>query len=74
MMAKSAPRRITALGRTQTVAEWAKETGLSAAAIAMRLHHGWEPERAVTEPIEPNRRLITVYSASIWVRSARQSG
>lgn len=41
-------RRLTAFGRTQTISEWAEETGLHFNCIDKRLKRGWEPERAVT--------------------------
>jgi hypothetical protein len=45
-------RHITALGRTQTIAEWSLETGLSQGAIGARLNrYGWSEEDAVTRPL-----------------------
>lgn len=40
---------ITALGRTQTLAQWCRETGLRREKISNRLKRGWSEERAVTE-------------------------
>ena len=46
----SAPRAITALGRTMSVKQWAEETGLPYSTISTRLWIGWSPEDAVTYP------------------------
>lgn len=42
---------LTFNGRTQTIAQWAKETGISWGTIAARLRSGWTVERALTEKI-----------------------
>ncbi len=41
-------------GKTQTVAEWARETGLIYQTIRQRLKHGWSVAEALTLP--PDRR------------------
>jgi hypothetical protein len=43
-------RMITAFGRTMTLSEWAKESGLFRSVIARRLDKGWAPEDAVSRP------------------------
>lgn len=48
--------RITALGKTLTVTEWAKETGLSGNCLRSRLYAGWSPEEIVTLPPDRRRR------------------
>lgn len=40
---------ITANGKTQTIAEWARESGISPSTIRSRIRSGWEPSRAVTQ-------------------------
>lgn len=40
---------VTANGKTQTIAEWSRETGLSPSTIRSRIRSGWEPARAVTQ-------------------------
>lgn len=45
----STPRKVTAHGRTQTVTEWARETGIPVQTILKRLENGWDPERSVTQ-------------------------
>jgi hypothetical protein len=40
--------QLTALGRTQTIADWARETGFSKITIRGRIKRGWPPERALT--------------------------
>lgn len=46
----SAPRPITALGRTMSIKQWAEETGLSYSTICTRLWIGWPPDDAVSYP------------------------
>jgi hypothetical protein len=41
-------RRVTHDGRTQTVAQWARELGVQPEAIGRRLRRGWSVERAFT--------------------------
>jgi len=43
------PRNITVDGRTQSILEWATETGIPRRTIFMRLTRGWDAARAVTE-------------------------
>jgi hypothetical protein len=38
-------------GRTQTIAQWAKVTGLSYNVIRYRILHGWTIEHALTHPV-----------------------
>lgn len=49
---------ITFNGKTQTAAEWGRETGLGKATIYRRLARGWSVERALTETLQMtgNRR------------------
>jgi hypothetical protein len=53
---KRSNNMVEACGRKQTVVEWARESGIPAYAIYHRLYNGWDPERAVTEPIHTNQR------------------
>jgi len=52
-------RWITANGKTQTMAQWAKELGCNPSNIIYRLKSGMTPEQAVTTPIaeRPNAKL-----------------
>ncbi|EEE35719.1 conserved hypothetical protein [Rhodobacteraceae bacterium KLH11] len=43
--------RFTYSGKTHTVREWSKITGIDVATINYRLRKGWSPERALSEPI-----------------------
>lgn len=43
--------QITALGKTQTIAQWAREIGMNRAVLRGRLRAGWSAESAVTTPI-----------------------
>lgn len=50
----NAPHPITANGRTQSIQEWAAQTGLTVKTIYSRIHTlGWTPERAVTTKANP---------------------
>jgi hypothetical protein len=51
---KSTNRRISHNGCTQSLASWAKETGIRADTIKGRLNRDWTPERALTAPVGPN--------------------
>ncbi len=44
-------RRITFMGKTQCVAEWAREAGMSPRRLEARLRRGWSIERAITKPL-----------------------
>jgi hypothetical protein len=49
-MGRTSKRFITYRGKTQTVPEWAKETGISPWVIYNRIKHlKWSPKRAITE-------------------------
>lgn len=43
-------RNLTHRGKTQCLAAWSRQTGLSAATISWRLKRGWTIARALTEP------------------------
>ena len=43
---------LTYNGKTQTLMEWAEETGLSRRAITQRLKSGWSPEATLTTPLK----------------------
>lgn len=50
---RSSSRLLTYNGRTQSLVDWSRETGLHHTAIAARLdRHHWTVERALTEPIQ----------------------
>lgn len=65
-------RMVTANGKTQTLIEWAKESGINQGAIRVRLELGWVPERAVSEPVELGRnqfngKITTIeYAGESW--------
>lgn len=61
-------RELTALGKTQSIAKWSDETGLSISTIFARVSaYGWSHERAVTQPLmhqrERNFRAQTITHA-----------
>lgn len=43
--------QITHGGRTQNLADWAREVGMTANTLAMRVRNGWSAERALTQPV-----------------------
>jgi hypothetical protein len=49
-------------GRTQTVRDWVRETGVQSPMIFNRLDRGWPPELAVSPPCSqlPRRALKTL--------------
>lgn len=58
----SAPARtVTALGRTQTIKEWATEMGMAGASIYNRIARGWtEAEACTTPPGEQPERITAM--------------
>lgn len=60
-------RFLTAVGRTQTMAAWARELGVNPAAVLYRLTAGWSVKRAVTEPApeRPNAKLTMKDASAI---------
>jgi hypothetical protein len=42
---------LTVNGRTQSLAQWARESGLSAGTLKSRLWRGWSADRALSEPL-----------------------
>lgn len=67
--------RITYDGRTLTLSEWARETGIRAETIRERIRqHGWSAERALTEPVAPplavRRRMAAAKGTRIRIVKA----
>ena len=60
-------RWITANGRTQTLAQWAKELGCNPSNILYRIKSGMSEEQAVTKPIaeRPNSKLTAEDAAYV---------
>ncbi len=63
---KSNNRIVTAFGRTQTAAQWADEYGIPRQQVSNRLSRGWEPERAVSEPIKKTN-MLTIQGVTLSV-------
>jgi hypothetical protein len=55
-------RILTYNGRSQILVEWAEELGIKPVTLAQRLHKGWPPEKALTQPVEHRRPYAE------WVR------
>lgn len=54
---RSGGARITAFGKTQNIDQWARETGIAASTIRMRINkRGLDPETALSLPIENRGR------------------
>ncbi len=50
---------LTFAGRTDTVAGWAKRTGITDATLRNRVNRGWSIERTLTEaPMRPHARFV----------------
>ena len=45
--------RITANGKTQIIADWARELGINATTIEARYHKGWSHHDIINKPIRP---------------------
>jgi len=63
-------RFITAFGRTQTVAQWTRETGICRKAIISRIELlGWTPEKALSQPVGKGRRKADPikYEPFVWI-------
>lgn len=46
---KRTNRLVTSFGKTQTVAQWSREIGITASALRHRLNNGWTVERALNQ-------------------------
>jgi hypothetical protein len=50
-------RYVTAFGKTQSIAAWAREIGINPDTLQARIvDHGWELERALTQPVQKHIR------------------
>lgn len=52
---KRTSRILTAFNKSQTLAQWSKETKIPVARISARLKRGWSVEKSITEPLHINR-------------------
>lgn len=55
-------RLITIDGKTQTMAEWCRELGLSTSTVGSRIRYGWSPVDALTRPVRhelASKRKVT---------------
>lgn len=48
-------RMLTAFGETRCLSEWAEMYGIKFGSLHTRLKNGWDIERALLEPVKPNR-------------------
>ena len=49
-------KRLTYAGKTQSVAQWARELGFDAATLYARINRGWDTEEILTTPLIRGRR------------------
>jgi hypothetical protein len=54
-------RWLTAMGKTQTLEQWTRETGLSKSTLFRRIRRGWSDERVVGEPVHPKAPRNTFF-------------
>jgi hypothetical protein len=68
---KSTSRLLTAFGKTQTLQEWSRETGLGHGTILRRLKLGWSDEKAVgTKPLfkgQGEKRLVNFQGKEVFL-------
>lgn len=76
-----ANRKLTAFGKTQTLAQWAREKHLDRSALWMRLELGWPIELALTAPSGSSYRKEKIFTAfgetrsiTAWARKLNISG
>lgn len=62
---KQGPKTLSFQGRTKTIAEWAKTTGLTNADIYYRLNNGWTLEKTLTTPNRKRRGVVCNLPASV---------
>lgn len=69
-------RLITAFGKTQSLTEWSRETGIDKTTIATRLdRHGWSPDDAVSKGNQNPLRVITAFGKTMTVPEwSRETG
>ena len=60
--------KLTAFGRTQTVSQWSRETGISVGTLQRRVKLGWSPDRIVSvKPDRRRRRKSQTYTDSDYI-------
>jgi hypothetical protein len=58
-------------GKSQTLSQWADETGFGVNAICNRLHDGWSVEKTLTTPIRKMAKFVRTYSTLPHVIKAK---
>lgn len=58
---KDLERRLTFKGKTKSVTEWAKSTGISRTTLFKRLDMGWDVEKTLTSRVRRQRNNSSVY-------------
>lgn len=51
-------RFITVNGKTLTIAQWSRETGVSQVTISGRLRRGWSEENSITVPVHSSNKYL----------------
>jgi hypothetical protein len=62
---------LTFKDKTQTVPQWAKETGIPASTIISRIGRGWSHEKTLTKEVFSNETKITKNDAEMWLNDCR---
>lgn len=62
---KRSNHRITANGKSQTIAQWSRETGIGESIIRGRLRRGWSEDDAVNVPLKTYSRAHDYHSSKI---------
>jgi hypothetical protein len=74
---KTSNVKLLAFGRTRTIIDWARETGISREVIFKRIREGWPPERILTTPVRrfgSRDEIIPALPACIVAGSVPVSG
>lgn len=69
-----APGKITIDGVTKIIGEWALENGLREATVRRRLEMGWDPKRAVSEPVHAPEKILIDGQLAFIIDHARRLG
>lgn len=71
----STNRMMTFGGITKIAGQWADDQGIPRQTFYQRLAKGWSDERAITEPLQENERLVEIEGEEVTLaEAARRSG
>ena len=55
-------------GEALLTREWSARTGLPESTIRTRVHRGWTPKKALSEPLRMRKRLLTLEGRTLSIR------